>query len=99
MLAVVVEFHVHRAHVADFFTAIVANAKRSLSDEPACRQFDVCRDPLDPTLFFLYELYDDDAGFEAHLKAPHFLQMSAETATWVAAKTVRRLQRIEPLSP
>jgi quinol monooxygenase YgiN len=38
---------------------------------PGCRQFDVCRDPLDPALFFLYELYDDEAAIQAHLDSPH----------------------------
>jgi quinol monooxygenase YgiN len=94
MLAVVVEFRIKPAHVAAFHEAIVANARESLNTEPGCRQFDVCRDAADPTLFFLYELYDDDAAFEAHLQAPHFLRMNAHTADAVLSKSVRRLQRV-----
>lgn len=34
--------------------------------EPACRQFVAHRSVDDPRSFFLYEQYDDQAGFEAH---------------------------------
>jgi quinol monooxygenase YgiN len=92
MLALVVEFRIHAAHVEAFAAAIAANAAASLAAEPGCRRFDVCRDPADPALFFLYELYDDEAAIQAHLNASHFLAMDRLTAPWVAAKTVRRLR-------
>jgi quinol monooxygenase YgiN len=91
MLALVVEFRIHAAHVEAFAAAIAANAAASLGTEPGCRRFDVCRDPADPALFFLYELYDDAAAIQAHLDAPHFRSMDRLTAPWVASKTVRRL--------
>jgi quinol monooxygenase YgiN len=31
------------------------------------------RSPTDPLSFFVYELYMDEAGWEQHNKAPHFL--------------------------
>ena len=34
--------------------------------EPACRQFVAHRSVEDPRTFFLYEQYDDEAGFDAH---------------------------------
>jgi quinol monooxygenase YgiN len=92
MLAVVVEFKIEPGYVAAFHDAIVANAQESLRTEPCCRQFDVCRDAADPALFFLYELYDDEAAFEVHLQMPHFLEMNNRTAGWVVSKSVRRLQ-------
>ncbi len=96
MLALVVEFRIEPAHVDAFDAAIRANARASLEREPGCRQFDVCRDPDDAALFFLYELYDDEAAIQAHLRSPHFLQMSADTASWVEAKVVRKLHRTPP---
>ena len=33
---------------------------------------------------------------QAHLQSPHFLQMSAATASWVDAKLVRKLRRTQP---
>jgi (4S)-4-hydroxy-5-phosphonooxypentane-2,3-dione isomerase len=91
MLVIAVEFRIAPEWVSEFEAAIVANARESLRTEPGCRQFDVCRDRHDPSLFFLYELYDDDAAFAAHLRAPHFLQMDAQTREWVRSKSVRRL--------
>ena len=96
MLVVVVEFRIVPAHVQAFHQAIVDNARLSLETEAGCHRFDVCRDPADPTAFFLYELYDDEAAFQAHLRTPHFLQMDAATAGWVDSKLVRRLRRTQP---
>jgi (4S)-4-hydroxy-5-phosphonooxypentane-2,3-dione isomerase len=96
MEVLVVEFHIHPPHVAAFAQAIAHNARASLAHEPGCRQFDVCRDPADEGLFFLYERYDDEAAVQAHLQSPHFVQMNTQTAGWVARKQVWRY-RLEPL--
>ncbi len=96
MLAIVVEFRIKPDFVERFERAIVANATASRETEPGCRQFDACRDPGDPQLFFLYELYDDAAAFDAHCRTDHFLAMNALTAGWVQSKVVHRYQRISP---
>ncbi|MEO8278991.1 MAG: putative quinol monooxygenase [Ideonella sp.] len=96
MLALVVEFRIKPDFIDAFAEAIVDNAKASRENEPGCRQFDVCRDTADSALFFLYELYDDEASIEAHLRSPHFLQMNATTAPWVESKTVARYSRAAP---
>ena len=82
---------IRREHAADFHDAMSANAKASVACEPGCRHFDVCIDPADPTRFFLYELYDDEAAVRAHLASNHFAEMSRLTADWVEHKSVRRL--------
>jgi quinol monooxygenase YgiN len=96
MLAIVVEFRIEPAFIEDFERAIVANATASREAEPGCRQFDVCRDPGDPQLFFLYELYDDAAAFDAHCRTAHFLEMDALTVGWVQSKAVHRYLRASP---
>lgn len=96
MQALVVEFHIHPTWVEAFAAAIIENARASRETEFGCRQFDVCRDPANPGLFFLYELYDDEAAVQAHLQAAHFLQMNALTASWVKDKAVWRYQRVAP---
>ncbi len=87
----VVEFRIKPAHITAFETAIIHNARQSLTSEAGCRLFDVCRDPHDDALFFLYEVYDDEAAIQAHLQSSHFLEMNAATADWVDSKSVRRL--------
>jgi len=88
----VVDFRIHAKHVADFAQAIAHNASASLAAELGCLRFDVCRDPQDDTVFFLYEIYDDDGAIAAHLRSPHFLAMNAQVADWVISKNVRQLQ-------
>ena len=87
---------VKRGRVHAFAQALAENARTSRDTEPGCRQFDVCRDPGDPSLFFLYELYDDEAAIQAHLQSQHYLQMNAATAPWVESKGVRKLRRTQP---
>ncbi|HEU5295290.1 MAG TPA: antibiotic biosynthesis monooxygenase [Burkholderiaceae bacterium] len=41
----------------------------------------------------MYELYDDEAAIQAHLRTPHYLRMDAATASWVQSKLVRRFVR------
>jgi (4S)-4-hydroxy-5-phosphonooxypentane-2,3-dione isomerase len=93
--ALLVEFRIHASFVPAFETAITENARAS-REEPGCRQFDVCRDPADASRFVLYELYDDQAAIDAHMRTPHFLSMDNATRDWVLAKTVQRLTRTSP---
>ncbi len=96
MQALIVEFRIKPEQVSVFAQAIFENARASRETEPGCRQFDVCRDPADAALFFLYELYDDEAAVQAHLQSAHFTQFARETADWVDRKTVWRYVRAAP---
>jgi (4S)-4-hydroxy-5-phosphonooxypentane-2,3-dione isomerase len=98
MKALVVEFVIDRPHVAAFRDAIIENALASTVTEPGCRQFDVCTDPQRDNVFFLYELYDDDAAIAAHMASAHFQHMNTLTQNWVEKKTVWRYDRIAPVS-
>ncbi|MEZ5669906.1 MAG: putative quinol monooxygenase [Alphaproteobacteria bacterium] len=72
---ILVEFTLAPDRVEDFFAAVCINAAASARDEPGCRKFDVLRDIADPAranVVTLYEIYDDEAAFDAHLKTPHF---------------------------
>jgi quinol monooxygenase YgiN len=40
--------------------------------EPGCREFTVYREKDQPRTFVLYEVYDDEAAFQAHREAEHF---------------------------
>ncbi|NQD96538.1 antibiotic biosynthesis monooxygenase [Pseudomonas sp. CrR25] len=56
-----------------FMAAMGVNAAASVRDEPGCLTFDVLRDRSDPDLLWLYEVYVDEAAFEAHTQTAHFL--------------------------
>jgi (4S)-4-hydroxy-5-phosphonooxypentane-2,3-dione isomerase len=72
MFVLVVSLRVKPDRDRQFLTAIEANAAASLRDEPGCRRFDVLRDNADPHRYLLYEMYDDEAAFQAHRNMPHF---------------------------
>jgi len=40
--------------------------------ESGCRMYVVHRGKDDPAKFFIYEQYDDQAAFDAHVKSEHF---------------------------
>ncbi|WIF66338.1 putative quinol monooxygenase [Metapseudomonas otitidis] len=56
-----------------FMEAMRINAAASVRDEPGCLVFDVLHDRSDPDRVWLYEVYTDEAAFEAHMQTPHFL--------------------------
>jgi quinol monooxygenase YgiN len=86
-----VELDVHPSDVDSFRAAVFANARASVAGEPGCRRFDVLEPlPASPT-FFLYEIYDDEAAFKAHLATSHFHAFDRLTAPWVARKSIRFL--------
>jgi (4S)-4-hydroxy-5-phosphonooxypentane-2,3-dione isomerase len=72
MFVLVVSLRVKPGKDRQFLAAIEANAAASRRDEPGCRRFDVLRDNDDPQRYLLYELYDDEAAFQAHRAMPHF---------------------------
>lgn len=88
MFVVVVFFEARPEHVADFKSSILENAAASVRDEPGCRQFDVAQDADKPEQFFLYEIYDDETAFKAHIETAHFKSFDAASAAWVADKKV-----------
>ena len=48
--------------------------------EPGCRVYDPSRDPQRPGIFFIYEVYDDEAAFRAHEASSHFAEIVRDEA-------------------
>ena len=86
---IVVEFQIRSGKMAAFRRLMDANARASCRDEPGCRRFDVLTSEKDPDHILLYEIYDDRAAFEAHVRTPHFAVFNTESAPLVADKVVR----------
>jgi autoinducer 2-degrading protein len=89
VIALFVTLDVRPALRERLLAAITAQAAASREREPGCLQFDVCIDVADPNRVLLYEVYADQAAFEAHGTTPHF-------AVWRAAadECVEHLERI-----
>ncbi|MFQ5973223.1 MAG: putative quinol monooxygenase [Alphaproteobacteria bacterium] len=74
-----------------FHDLVVENARTSLRDEPGCRRFDVLVPDGDARdRVALYEIYDDEAAFQAHLEAPHFQRFDAAVRHLVRERRIER---------
>ena len=85
---IVVDFHIRPGEMPNFRRLIDANARASVAEEPGCRRFDVCLDRKNADRILLYEIYDDRAAFDAHMKTRHFLEFNAASAPLVVDKNV-----------
>ena len=85
---IVVDFKIKPGEMQAFRRLIDDNAKASVKDEPGCRRFDVLANAKDADRVLLYEIYDDRAAFDAHLKTRHFAVFNDASATLVADKAV-----------
>ena len=91
---IVVEFRIHPGKMTAFRRLMDENARTSCRDEPGCRRFDVLGSPKDPDFILLYEIYDDRAAFDAHVKTGHFLSFNSESAPLVANKVVKEFDLV-----
>lgn len=92
-LVIYVEFEIVPEKVDEFFRLVCINAAASAKDEPGCRKFDVMRDrdPARANIITLYEIYDDDAAFDAHRASPHFAAFSAAIDGMEVSRKVQKL--------
>ena len=76
MCVICVDFEIMPRHLDNFLGAMRKNAAQSHEREAGCQQFDVCQGQQNPNNIFLYEIYDNEAAFEAHKASPHYHQFS-----------------------
>jgi quinol monooxygenase YgiN len=85
---IMVDFRLKPGCQAAFRRLIDENARASVREEPGCRQFDVLEPMKEKDRVVLYEIYDDRAAFELHLKSAHFAAFDSASAPLVAEKIV-----------
>lgn len=73
MYIIVAPIQIKEGHKAAFIEAMLDDARGSVNNEPGCLRFDVIQDGADANRIWLYEVYEDEAAFQAHLQAPHFI--------------------------
>jgi quinol monooxygenase YgiN len=91
---IVAEFEVKPEAIDAFVAAAIADASASVAKEPGCRQFDVTRSTEQPNRILLYEVYDSQAAFDAHLEMPHLKTFRDRIEPLVVSRQVRRLTRV-----
>lgn len=86
MYVLVVKIQIKPEFREQFMRSMVeVDARGSVENEPGCLRFDVIQDESDPNRIYLYEVYRDEAAFQAHLKATHFVEWRDTVKDWYAA--------------
>ena len=88
MYVVAVFFEIRPERVNSFSKAVMHIARQSRDLEPGCKTFDVSIDPTDTGSFLVYEIYEDETAFNAHLASRHFTEFNSRIADWVRHKRV-----------
>lgn len=99
-IALVVQFHVKPEHRAAFLSHMRAHAAATLAEVDGCLQFDVLIPkevrfdvPVheeDNKRVFLYEMYRDDAAFQAHVTSPRVAKTRAGYASMIESRIITR---------
>ena len=89
-----VDFKLHPGKYAAFRKLIDENAHASAQTESGCRRFDVLEPPGEADRIFLYEIYEDRAAFEAHLKTPHFAVFNRESDALIADRKITEYELV-----
>ena len=92
--AITVEFLLKPGSMKAFRKLIDGNAQNSLDLEPGCRRFDVLVPYSSEDKIFLYEIYDDQPAFEAHLKTEHFLSFNQLSSELVISKNIAKFELV-----
>ncbi len=71
MFAIIARFRVVSGK-ADEVLGYLAEATGPSLGEPGCHLYIANQDTTDPDVVVMYELYDDEAAFQAHLDSDHF---------------------------
>ena len=82
--------------VDKFKAECLKNGKAARETEPGCKQFDIVVDPNDPTKAMLYEIYADEAAFEAHQQTPHFKHYLANALQYLESRERAFYRRAAP---
>jgi quinol monooxygenase YgiN len=94
MIVIAVAFEAKPDKVAEFKALITEHARRSLAEEPGCRQFDVAQDPKDEKTFMLWEVYDDDAALAFHRATPRMAENGRKIPLLVDKRELRIMRML-----
>jgi quinol monooxygenase YgiN len=70
MYAIIARFKVKPGNVAEVIS-LLGKAAGPSRQEPGCHLYIANQDLSDPDMIVMYEQYDDEAAFQAHLDSPH----------------------------
>ena len=87
-LAIIATIEVPKGRRDEFLPVLMAHRARSLKDEPGTLQFELMTPRDDDTKVMLYEVYRDDAAFDAHRNGPSIAQLRKDGAGLIVKITI-----------
>jgi quinol monooxygenase YgiN len=91
-VALIVEFKLKPGAHAAFDAIIRDHAAGTKADEPGCERFDVLqprtKEGPDLSRVMLYEVYADDAAFQAHTQNPRLARTRAAYEPLIEGRTI-----------
>ncbi len=83
MIVTCVHVKVKENFIKPFIEATVANHNQSVN-EPGNLRFDILQSDDDPSVFLLYEAYENAEKAAAHKETAHYLKWRETVADWMA---------------
>ena len=77
--AIVATIEVNAEQIDEYEKALITHRERCLINEPGTIQFDVLKPNDEENKFMLYEVYTDEAAFDAHWNGDSIKQMREDT--------------------
>ena len=68
MYIIVAPIQIKNGFKEQYLNGMIENARGAVNDEPGCLRFDVIQDASDGNRIWLYEVYRDEAAFQAHTR-------------------------------
>ena len=86
-----VDIDVVPGELENYLVAIKEVGAAAIKTEPGCSEFDVTVSQKDPNHLFIFEVYENAAAFDAHLKSDHYKKYAATAKDVVAKREVHSL--------
>jgi quinol monooxygenase YgiN len=93
--AIIATIEVRPGRIDEFLPILMAHRARCLKEEPGTLLFEVLRPRDDDTKVMLYELYQDDAAFDVHVKGASIARMREESAGMTAGVSATRCTQLD----
>jgi len=79
-----VELEIAPGRRDDFIARAREHRANVVKNEPDCHRFDISVPQDSDTMVRLYEVYADEAAFEAHMNTPYMKEYREDTGAWIA---------------
>ena len=80
--------------IENYLAAIKEVGAAAIKTEPGCSEFNITVSQKDPNHLFIFEVYENAAAFDAHLKSDHYKKYAATAKDVVTKREVHSLSSV-----